>query len=296
MYARTGKHLGFTITELLVVVGLIAVLMAILLPALARVRQTGEMTYSINNMKQIAEFMRMYSSENREFVVPAQFDYSASAANYPVKVRSDSGLNELQYKGTWTDILWTVFEVSTLPMVDKAGAPTPMAAYAFDSPDQALYELPDIGEPESVVNPFRARKHNTREVKDGSGAVPFGTGAQETHLPGFFAANDFFRVTGAGGGATPGGNWVTNGQIKAADRSMYLVDSYAGEVISPTTLPWTSDDNDGDNKPDWEVDFRYSDSCLMLFMDGHIAAQDPWTSLENLESKRRIRITNPLAN
>ena len=105
---RTSRRLtAFTIPELLVVGGLIAILLGILLPALFSGKQTANMAKSMGRLKDIATFMQSYSSENREYVVPSHFDYTASAATYAVKVRSDAGLGANRWKGTWTDILWT---------------------------------------------------------------------------------------------------------------------------------------------------------------------------------------------
>ena len=277
MTARSRIRPGFTVTELLVVVGVIATLMALLLTALAGVRRTGQMTYSINNMEQISKFMRMYSTDNREFIVPSQFDYTTSAASYPVKVRSDPNLGSLQYQGTWTDVLWATFEIGALPDMLEVN---PFMDYRYDSPDAEVYE----NIPNFTDNVFRSKATNSKDVVGGTGPRPFGTGAQESHLPGFFAANNFFDSR-----PSTGNHWYTNGQIKAPDRSMYLVDSYAGETIDPGT-PAVWDVRGGTA----EVDFRYSDMCLMLFLDGHTAQQGPWTDLAGLEGSRRIRVTNPL--
>ncbi len=56
---------GFTLTELMVVIGIIVVLLGLLLPALAGVFSSGRMTKSMSNMRQIGQWMRMYSSDNR---------------------------------------------------------------------------------------------------------------------------------------------------------------------------------------------------------------------------------------
>ena len=133
---------GFTITELLVVIGLIVLLIGILLPALAAVKSGGLMTKSMANMRQIATWMRLYSNDNREFILPSQFDYSNNS--YPGKVRSEftDGVGE-QYQGTWSDILWTVYEVGTFPDAVAVSGHD----YRYDSPDLSLYEATDNDAP-----------------------------------------------------------------------------------------------------------------------------------------------------
>ena len=80
------RRRGFSLTELLVVITLIAVLLGLLFPALAGIRSTGLMTTSMSNLRQIGVWMRMYSNDNREFIVPSRFDYSNNT--YKGKVRA----------------------------------------------------------------------------------------------------------------------------------------------------------------------------------------------------------------
>lgn len=78
---------GFTIVEILVVIGVIIVLAGILLPALVGVRKTGLMTKSMSNLKQISTWMRIYSTDNRDQILPSQFNYENNPN--PGKVRID---------------------------------------------------------------------------------------------------------------------------------------------------------------------------------------------------------------
>src|SRR5689334_4243831 len=66
---RNRSSRGFTLVELLVVIGVIAVLIALLLPALQRARQAAETVSCLSNLRQIGIVAASYVSENKGWLL-----------------------------------------------------------------------------------------------------------------------------------------------------------------------------------------------------------------------------------
>lgn len=193
---------AFTLMEVLVVVGIIAVLVALLAPSLAAARQQSRAVVCANNIRQIGVGWHLYAQQWQEVAVAGRFPKIAGSTNlYWVG-------NGWKYRARWYAML---------------GAQVRLFAFSKPSPDPALDNTQPV-DGEVFLDPEAPEYINARNY-------PYGYNFQ-------FLGNSRSRL---GAGPTDWVRWpVKVGQIKTPARTVMAADSLGTAASTPTAerLPY----------------------------------------------------------
>ena len=232
------KH--FTLIELLVVIAIIAILAAILLPALNSARERGRSASCINNLKQLSGALSLYNSDNDDYNPYSVFDFSGAG-----------------FRWAWNTAIMSYAGVSSV--TPYRGNPNPYSVEVYICPTQIVEDRI------SLTGYYCSYAPNGRTPGTGSAPVP---------NPRVFG----YAVSGgqnnppikAGSLQKPSVCMTLTEAMNHKGDGVRKID-----VHSIAMWNWESSVNSVEAMKTFRLDARHNNSMNMAYMDGHVGNYKP---------------------
>jgi len=219
-----GTRNAFTLVELLVVIGIIAVLIGILLPVLNKAREKAKIAVCASNERQIFQLMAMYAAQQHGWLPPfnkgcGRYDL-VTGAYIPV-IEPDPN----KPPGNTTDLWYESWDQILEETLNHGRARVVNSASNSGGTNYAIYKCPSDEMPRKGSNSLPPRSYAVNHSKWTYGVQDGKNGGQEPNWAGYkapWSAGNMYQ--------TPTGAWSAG------------VGYFQGQYIKPAKLsevpPW----------------------------------------------------------
>lgn len=241
MRRRLSQSVGFTLVELLVAIGIIAMLIAILLPALSRARAMSQAVACKSLLRQYALASMMYMNDNDGVMVDIHkyLDYSAGLARYMQKDAMDETVTRCPGD-----------QERRLGTMGSFTSPHFPAAPDFD---HKIYRKDGT--------PYTVRVSIGANISPFSSSLFVSTRTTPTKSPRWIKPAKLKL----------GGNWDPTKVMLWSD---YQNNPHADAPEWPLVRPGTDDATDGTRQMG-SIVFRHTGRANVAFLDGHVGTISP---------------------